>query len=254
MAATTRVTVATANVQCSLSRTTAAGCLDAVLDERPDLVGLQEWSLARWPVLARHGRVGLLGWPGHRQPLLPRCGRPGRYTWLSPVVGGCAVGARADRYDLVGAGLRLLSRPGLVAGVPLPGRVASVSLWRDRWRPDAPATTLVDLHLTPGVQAAGRYRTDRPGRVARHRAEVARLQQVVDAELARGHVVHAVGDGNFAGLRLVGLTSAWQGREGHPGSLGDRLVDDVHGPGRADVVRLVQTASDHRAVLVTRSA
>lgn len=248
-----QVTVATANVQCSLSRTTAGACLEAVLDEGPDLVGLQEWSLRRWPVLSRHGRVGLLCWPGRWQPVLPGRGRPGRYTWLSPVVGGCAVGARADRYRLLGAGLHLLSRPGLVEGELLPGRVASLSMWRDRWRPDGAAITLLDLHLTPGVQAGGRYRIDRPGRVARHRAEVVRLQKLVDMEVGRGHVVHAVGDSNFDGFRLVGLTSAWHGREGDLGTLGDRCVDDVHGPGPAHVVRLVQTESDHRAVLVSRS-
>lgn len=248
-----QVTVATANVQCSLSGTTAAGCLDAVLDSAPDLIGLQEWSLARWPVLARHGQVGLLCWPGRRQPLIPRWGRRGRYTWVSPVAGGCAVGARADRYLLLAAGLRVLSLPGQLDRELLAGRVASVSVWRDRWHPGAAATTLVDLHLTPGVQSRGRYRSDRPERVARHRAEVARLQQVVDAELAHGHEVHAVGDSNFDGFGLVGLTSAWQGRQGDFGTLGDRLVDDVHGPGPARVVRLVETASDHRAVLVTRS-
>jgi hypothetical protein len=67
-------------------------------------------------------------------------------------------------------------------------------------------------------------------------------------------VVHAVGDSNFDGLRLPGLTSAWEGREGDPGTLGPvRHVDDVHGPGPAQQVTSVRTASDHRALVVRRT-
>ena len=67
-------------------------------------------------------------------------------------------------------------------------------------------------------------------------------------------VVYAVGDSNLDGLRLPGLTSAWEGREDEPGTLGSgtRKVDDVHGPGRASAVRRLTTPSDHQAVLVTR--
>ena len=67
--------------------------------------------------------------------------------------------------------------------------------------------------------------------------------------------MHAVGDSNFEGLRVAGLTSAWDGREHEPGTIGSgtRKVDDVHGPGPASAVELLTTPSDHRALVVTRS-
>jgi hypothetical protein len=110
----------------------------------------------------------------------------------------------------------------------------------------------VNYHLTPGVQALGEYRGDRPVLVARHREEVRRLQGVVDDLLARGHVVHALGDSNLDGFRLRGLTSAWEGREDEPGTLGPRRkVDDVHSaPGHASSVTRVSSDSDHQAVIV----
>lgn len=113
---------------------------------------------------------------------------------------------------------------------------------------------LVNYHLAPGVQARGRYRDDRPILAARHRHEVRRLQRLVDEQLAAGHVVYAVGDSNFDGLRLSGVTSAWSGREDELGTLGSRRkVDDVHGPGPAAAVELLTTASDHKALIVART-
>jgi len=65
--------------------------------------------------------------------------------------------------------------------------------------------------------------------------------------------VYAVGDANFDGLRLNGLTSAWEGRESDPGTLGPRRkIDDVHGPGPAASVTVLTSRSDHKAVIVGR--
>jgi hypothetical protein len=53
--------------------------------------------------------------------------------------------------------------------------------------------------------------------------------------------------------RIAGLTSAWEGRKHDPGTSGpSRSVDDVHGPGPAEAVTMVSTASDHRAIVVRR--
>jgi hypothetical protein len=114
--------------------------------------------------------------------------------------------------------------------------------------------SVVNYHLVPGVQARGEYRVDRPRLVARHRTEVRRLTRLVAEQLALGDVVHALGDSNFDGLRLSGLTSAWSGREHEPvGTLGPhRKIDDVFGPGRALSVVLVTTPSDHLGVVVRR--
>jgi hypothetical protein len=114
----------------------------------------------------------------------------------------------------------------------------------------------MSYHLTPGVGAGGEYRADRPRLRRRHESEVRRLERLIAEHQLAGHVVYAVGDSNFDGLRLAGLTSAWEGREDHPGTIGKatRKVDDVHGPGPASAVTLLTTPSDHRAVLATRPA
>ena len=70
---------------------------------------------------------------------------------------------------------------------------------------------LVDYHLVVRRAGAGRYRSDRPRLVERHRREVRRLARLVTHLMTAEHVVHAVGDSNYGGLRLPRLTSAWEG-------------------------------------------
>ena len=231
---TSPTVVATANVHYRLPDDSARRALEAVLALDPDLVGLQEWGFTRRRILRRSGS---------------------RYRWWAPVFGGCPVGARADRFELTGRRMVVLSRAGRDGRSEhrfrlRRARLATVATYRDRQGDRA--VTLVAYHLTPGVQALGRYREDRPRLVARHRQEVRRLQDLVDGLLARGHVVHALGDSNFDGLRLRGLTSAWEGRADEPGTLGPRRkVDDVlSAPGRAVSVTRLASESDHQAVIV----
>ena len=246
-------TVATANVLYTLDRRDARTALGQVLDLEPDLVGLQEWYPYRLGLLRETGRVGPVPWD--RRPRWPAV-RSGGYLWNVPLVGGCVVGARADRFELVTCRGRWLSFPGRadredrLLGLE-PPRPATVAVYRDRQL--GRTVALVSYHLVAGVQSRGAYRTDRPRLAARHQAEVRRLGAVVAGLLAAGHVVHAVGDSNWDGLRIPGLTSAWEGREGDPGTLGRRHIDDVHGPGRAEVVTPLRTPSDHRALVVRRS-
>jgi len=249
-----RTTVATANVLYTLGSGDARTALADVLALEPDLVGLQEWNPWRIGVLRETGRVGPV--PGFGVRLGRRAGG-GDYLWNLPLLGGCAVGARADRFELHACHARLLSAPGRadredrLLGLE-PPRFATVAVYLDRQL--GRTVALVDYHLVSGVQRAGAYRSDRPALVDRHRREVRRLEALVGELLAQGHVVHAVGDSNFDGLRLAGLTSAWEGREDAPGTLGPRRhVDDVHGPGRAELVTSVTTRSDHRAVVVRRT-
>jgi hypothetical protein len=226
--------VATANVLRSLPRHEARAALTGVLALDPDLVGLQEWGVTRHRLLRE---------------------RPD-YVWVAPLVGGCPVGVRADRFDVLRRSSRALgwvgrSDPGARPLPVLPPRFATVVVLRDnRWDE---VVTVVNFHLVPGVQAGGRYRADRPLLVARHRAEVRALERVVREQLAGGGEVYATGDSNFHGLRLTGLTSAWEGREDGPGTHGPRRrIDDVHGPGPSTSVTLLTNASDHKAVVVTR--
>jgi hypothetical protein len=248
---TSQTVVATANVLGSLGRGQARAALTGVLELEPDLVGLQEWRLSRLPVLRETGSVGLV------PDLHIRLGaHSSGYLWSAPLLGGCPVGARADRFDLLGCRMRPLSKPGYADKPDTrwglePPRVATVGVYRDRAMDRT--VSLVCYHLVPAVQARGRYRDDRPLLVARHQGEVAALQRIVDEQLGLGRVVHAVGDSNFDGLRLVGLTSTWEGRETDPGTLGPtRKIDDVHGPGRAVAVTLLTSGSDHKAVVVRR--
>lgn len=228
-------TVATANVLRDLRRGPAGQALSDLLALEPDLVGLQEWGVSRKRLLRRRS-------PG--------------YVWVTPVLGGCPVGARAERYDVLRSSSRALGWVGRsdrgARSLPvLPARFATVAVLLDRQM--GREVTVVNFHLVPGVQRKGRYRDDRPLLVGRHRREVRALARVVEEQLSRGGEVYATGDSNFHGLRLPGLTSAWEGRDDAPGTLGSRRrIDDVHGPGPADSVVLLTNASDHKAVVVTR--
>ncbi len=251
------IDVATANIQDSLGAAAALSALNAVLALEPDLVGLQEWYPTRLRVLSRTGPVrlvlpGVTGWVGKA----PATASTPGYLWNAPLLGGCAVGARADRFEPVSCRTRLLSAPGLTdrgrrRRGPEPGRAATVTVHRDLHVDRT--VCLVNFHLVSGVQSGGRYRQERPALVTRHRHEADALTALVREQLALGHVVHATGDSNFDGFRIDGLTSAWEGRTHHPGTLGPRRkVDDVHGPGPAERVTVVTTGSDHAALVVRR--
>jgi hypothetical protein len=245
--------VVTANVLGTLPPGQARAALQGILADRPDLVGLQEWGLSRRGLLRETGSLRRLSGRGDRSR---GTGADGGYLWASPLLGACPVGVRAARYDLVGWRTRVLGWPGRsdrgARPFPVtPLRVATVAVLWDRV--EGRDLSLVNFHLTPGVQSRGTYRADRPRLVARHRDEVRRLTRVVGEQLALGHTVVAVGDSNFDGLQIEGLTSAWEGRAHEPGTLGPhRKIDDVHGPGRAVSVTLLSSASDHKAVLVRR--
>jgi hypothetical protein len=226
--------VATANVLGSLPRREARAAVAAVLEHEPDLVGLQEWH--PW-------RTGVLR--GFRD-----------YYWFQPLLGGCAVGARRDRFTRVSRGTRVLSPPGRAdrdgrsLGVE-PARLAAITVHRDR--DDGGTVALVDYHLVSQVQGAGRYREDdRPGLVSRHRRETATLLRVVAGVVAEGHTTYACGDSNFHGFRIPGLVSAWEGRPDAGGTLGPtRQIDDVFAATRPVNVATVATPSDHLGVVAT---
>jgi hypothetical protein len=226
--------VATANVLGSLSRRDARDTVTTVLAHHPDLVALQEWH--PW-------RAGVL-----------RAFRD--HYWFLPLLGGCAVGARRDRFTRVSRGTRVLSPPGRAdrdgrAFGLEPARLAAVTVHRDR--EDGGTLALVDYHLVSQVQGAGRYRDDdRPALVARHRRETLALRSLVAALVADGHATYACGDSNFHGFQIPGLVSAWEGRPDAGGTYGpDRRIDDVFAPTAPVDVMTVPTASDHLAVVAT---
>lgn len=248
--------VATANVLRTLRAPDARQVLRGVIELGPDLIGLQEWEIFRLRLLHETGSVALI------TPSRPRWHRrtvaAPEYVWSASILGGCVVGARADRYQLLSTSSRLLSRPGRAdrSDRPFglePPRLASVGVYLDRLR--SRRVCLVSYHLVSRVQRGGAYAEDeRPLLCARHRGEIASLQAIVDGYRTSGHDVYAVGDSNFDGMRINGLTSAWEERADLPGTHGSghRKIDDVHAAGPATNVRLLHNASDHRAVVVTR--
>jgi hypothetical protein len=246
--------VVTANVLRDLRTPDARAALREIVELAPDLIGLQEWEVYRLPLLHETGSVALTS------PSRPRWRRAGgvtspHYIWSAAVFGGCVVGARSDRYELLTSFSRLLSRPGRAEREDRPfrwepPRVAAGAVYFDRLH--ARRVGFVSYHLASGVQRGGRYDETRPILGGRHRGEIAALQSILAEQRALGHEVLMVGDSNFDGMRLVGLTSAWEGRLDHPGTHGTRKIDDVHGDGDAVDVRLLTNASDHRAVVVTR--
>lgn len=246
-------TVATANILCKLDWREARIALRQVLDEEPDLVGLQEWYATRLGILRETGTVRTV--PG--VPLeLPRR-RPPRYRWVSSLACGNVVGARADRYELLEADAVMLTgigrsdRPDRFLSLE-PPRLVAVGIFGDNRTGQTVA--MMSYHLAPGVEWKGAYIEKRPLITARHRREVARLEDLIEEHQRAGHVVYAVGDSNFDSLRLRGVTSAWEGRENAPGTIGvkGRKLDDVHGPGPATSARQLHTPSDHRAVIAVR--
>src|SRR3954471_20749533 len=93
-----QTTVATANVLYTLGADDARTALGDVLAVEPDLVGLQEWYPTRLRQLRQTGRVALL--PGLSLSRRRHGHGRGSYVWQQPLLGGCVVGARADRFEL----------------------------------------------------------------------------------------------------------------------------------------------------------
>jgi len=250
-------TVVSANILFKLGWRDARTALQQVLDEEPDLVGLQEWYPTRLGILRETGTVrtvpdvtlGLpVSWPRRRLP---------KFHWVSSLACGNVVGARAERYDLIESRAVVLSgigrsdRPDRFLATE-PPRLVTIGVFADT-RVDR-TVAMMSYHLAPGVERNAAYIEDRPLLKARHLQEKERLEGLIAEYQLAGHVVYAAGDSNFDLMRLAGLASAWEGREDAPGTIGSRIrkLDDVHGPGPATEVRLVATPSDHRAVVAVR--
>lgn len=246
--------VASANILYKLPGRDARAALSQVLAEAPDLVGLQEWYVSRLRILRDFGDVRVV--PALGSQLLARPAEPA-YHWVSAVAGGNVVGARAERFEPVSARVAFVSgfgrsdRPDRALGIE-PPRVVTIGVFRDRVVDRTVA--MMSYHLTPGVEVGAAYHPDRPRLQARHRRDVVRLERLISEHQQAGHVVYAVGDSNFDRLRLAGLTSAWEGREHDPGTIGrgTRKLDDVQGPGPATSVTLLTTPSDHKALVAVR--
>src|SRR4051812_27121370 len=152
-----RTTVATANVLYTLGPVEARAALGHVLALEPDLVGLQEWYPSRTGLLRETGPVGLV--PGIGLRLGNGGGGSSEYAWNLPLLSGCVVGARTDRFELRSSHAVALSAVGRAdredrfLGLE-PPRSATVGVYLDRQL--GRTVALVDYHLVSGVQARGR--------------------------------------------------------------------------------------------------
>ena len=227
-----------ANVKVTLGKVAATRALGKVLGKagHADVIGLGEWGRSRASIL--HARSS--------------------YDWRRPLRGGGPLGLDRTRYRVETCRARkLIGRTQVEPDPGNPRRTLPTS-----WCTEVVAydqilherVTFLLYHLTAGIQGGdGRYKTaSHPQRVARHQAEVRALEALVARHQEFGRTVYALGDSNYDGLTLRGLTSAWAGHnDAHGGDLGRRRVSDVFGPGDA-AVQLVSDGSDHRGMIARR--
>lgn len=239
----------------------AADGLDKVLNHpttRVDLVGLQEWAGGpRNAILRRRGTLTRI--PALRRwlPLVKPARAADGWTWVRPALGGPTVGAKASRYVPRFVRSRTLAPAGRLERVPgfralLGASKVTVAGFTDL-ADGGRLVVLIDGHLTRHVEKGGHYRRGLPRTVARHKREVAQLERVIAYHEARGRRVFVTIDGNYDGLDLEGLVPCWLG---HPkaetgGTLGARRPDVIYADDHATEVDVIETISDHDALVAT---
>jgi hypothetical protein len=260
--------VITQNVWVHAPLELARTVLFTLLFTNPSVVLLQEWPNSRNELLKEAGAF-------HRTPAVRRLARrllrrPWRPVegWVSvrPLLGPTGpVILQASRYEVRRVKAKTLTgrrRVNPTARHPrrwLPANRVTVVEAFDHWL--GRRVVFIDYHLWSGVQKDGHYSTDPAdaARVAGHKAQVAAVQRLITHYLERGFDVYAGGDSNFDGLRFDGVCSSWVGREKSSMGTHDhgrRKIDDVHGPGSADVVDVIWAKDrriDHGGVATSRS-
>lgn len=193
--------------------------------------------------------IYLQEWPRSRDGILDDL--PG-YDWARPKQGGGPIAWKTERRRLKSCRAIRLSGPEFVGH--LIGRKSRLGT--------SHATEVIlevvgsqdeahlNYHFTANVQFGETYRKELKYRlrVRRHKREKRRVGRRARFNLSRTRRTRAGGDSNFAGMKLGGLHSAWEGR--HGGSLKGRAVDDVFAETPARKVHTYKTRSDHLAVCV----
>ena len=223
------------NEKDTLATNVAVSDLRAVVEQHdPDLGVLNEWNRTR----------------DHRtRKMLARRG----YGYARPTLGGGPVFWRKSRFRKKSIKSRVLSLPGFVGKLPGRRSFLSTSWLTVAQFLDADGTRVVldGFHMTAEVQKGLKYRTDvaHAKRVARHRHEKQRVEDIAQRQKANGGTVYPAGDSNFDRMRLAGFVNCWEGHDG--GDLGGRAVTQCFATGPAVKVQTEQTQSDHLAVVVT---
>lgn len=218
--------VATANVLGRLSEQRAREALAATLTHQPTIVGLQEWSRKRKPLLREAGRV-------RRFPKLRnRPNAQSGYEWAYPLGGGQPVGVDAAWGHIVAVRSLLLARA------------------RDGVRATKGTEALVIEHATGRLHAVLNIHLvahhHRPANLRAWREGVATVEAW--AESWHGLPRWVLGDVNKHDLDLSPLVSCWAGNRLRP-TFANRAIDGVWSDKRATSVTVINTPSDHHSVV-----
>lgn len=241
---------ATANIRVDLDGPVVERRLGA-LAEASDVLALQESPRNRNPLLASLGGIWL--WP-----LLGERKVKGEWTFHRPRLGGGPIGVRNELGETaLTCKAKILVGPGFVGRIPERKSVLgpSYATRLKSKRPDGSIVVRYNIHLTASVQK-GRvtYRTDAAHalRVARHRAERAKLARLVKRDQAKygKDNVEVYGDVNFHHMRIPGLTGWWSIAPDEP-TFGGRAIDGIWTGRRPDDVDFMDplVAGEHRHVI-----
>jgi hypothetical protein len=200
-------------------------------------------------------------------------GMPGRMTALGNAAGWAhakpgpapVIAWRRDRFHLVQARSELVARGRHVLPVPgrrsfLPDYHAAVVQLRDM-NTDR-IVTIINGHSPAHAEIRGHAR---PGGRARMHTEWCRNMADLFDEYQHHGRVFVTADWNWAYhhgpsktdrdpkviMHEVGAVSCWSGDRTIHGTLGSRCVDGIYSQHRGQTVDTIQTASDHRVVVVT---
>lgn len=220
--------LASHNILVSLPDPRAAAAVRRVLQTGPDIIGLQEWGRSRRSVLKRFGTVVMF--PRLRRLWFdyPDAG----YVFCYPL-GGQPVGVNASEYEVLVVRRKRLSgrRPGV--------RPTFGTEVQFRKRGGGPTQAVLNVHPVA--------HHDRPQNAAAHLEAVESIRAWV--EDWHGFDKYVMGDMNSRHVALPPLVSCWDGRKALPTGPHGGAIDHIYGPRGFSAVEVVDTPSDHHAVI-----
>lgn len=220
--------LATHNVKVDLPDPRAAAAVRVVLQRNPDVLGLVEWGRSRRSVLAKFGTVVVF--PRLRTLWLayPDAG----YVFCYPI-GGQPVGVDASRQEVLAVKRRRLSgkRPGV--------RPTFGTELHFRSRSDGKMRAVLNVHPVA--------HHDRPANAEAHAEAVKSIREWV--EEWHGYDRYVLGDMNARAVDLPPLKSCWDGRRDQPTGPHGGAIDHIYGPDGFASVEVIDTPSDHHAVI-----
>lgn len=232
--------VASGNLVYTLTAARFEVGLRLILADRPHIVCLQEAG-------------------PNRDGIIQRVSEETGYDWAR-AKGGGVVMWQTKRYTVRACRPVLLAGAEFVGHIPgrkdrLPASICTEVILDERATGDV--IVVENFHLTAEIQdvrGGNGYKKDPLHllRVLRHLREKHRLGRRCRRHKRHARRVFAVGDGNFAGMRLGGFTNCWDGKKTPPhGTLGGRPVDIVFAAEKRLALWTLQTPSDHDALVVT---